>query len=101
MARRASVIIINATRAGEGLAVELRNMPGEFPGKTWLLAGKDKSTGKLVSSDVENARRLLAHDEGHVSFADVSAGGVHFAEPRFPDWVRSVVVEAKQQMSRR
>jgi hypothetical protein len=93
LASRARLIIINATRKGDGLAVELETIPKEFPDKTWLLAGVQGEDEQFIFQQLAEAATYLAED--HVSKAKIVDGEVHDAWPFCPEWVRDICADAR------
>jgi hypothetical protein len=95
LANRSILIVINATRPGSGLSIELKIIPRAFPEKTWLLAGTVGDEGGFATSGITCAAEKLKAYVDHVSKAAIANGAVHDAWPRFPKWVQEIVTGAK------
>jgi hypothetical protein len=91
LAKLAKLIIINASRPGSRLADELRVIPQDFPDKTWLVIGEDRTTRDAIE-------RLSDHAD-HVSVATIADGVVQDAWPLCPLWVKNIMVNASRSRS--
>jgi hypothetical protein len=95
VARKADLIIVNATVPGSGLSVELAHIVPTFPKKTWLLAGTIGQSGEFITRDVAAAAAALAGHRERVSKAVVDKDGIHYASPDFPDWIKDIVAAVR------
>lgn len=95
LAKLAELIIVNASRPGNGLSEELKTIPQDFPEKTWLIIGDDEPT-RNETADAVN--RLSDHAD-HVSRADIKDGVVHDAWPLCPPWVQNIMIYASRNQS--
>jgi hypothetical protein len=96
LANRSVLIVINATRPGSGLSIELEIIPNTFPEKTWLLAGTVGEAEKFATAEIERAASILESYPDHVSKARVDDDTVHDAWPIFPKWVQEICLEARR-----
>jgi hypothetical protein len=94
VAERADLIVINATRPGNGLSYELRTIPCLFPQRTWLIVARAEN-GAVLPDAVETAERLSKLSE-HLSYADLTDGMVHDAWPLFPTWIKQIIRTRRQ-----
>lgn len=90
---RSSLIILNATVHGTSFREELVEITKNFPDKSWLIAGVN--AGEFVGADTQAAVMMLDGFPEHVSIANVSDGGIQYAEPRVPEWVRALALKSR------